>query len=190
MATGSCVKTSIAAPAMRLFFSVSVSATSCTTGPRDVLMKYAVGFISPNSRAPINPRVVSSSKVLTETKSDSRIIVSMSVIVTPSESTSDWGTFGSQPSKHMSNGCARRRTSEPMLPTPITPSVRPVNPMPRKLPFSAQRFSLTSWSFSNIRCASAKTYAITEEATGRLTPSGVIVSITPASVHAGTSTES
>ena len=46
---------------------------------RAVLMKYAVGFINENSRAPMKPRVSGVSGVLTQTKSDSRNTVSLSV---------------------------------------------------------------------------------------------------------------
>ena len=154
---GSCSNTSIAAPWMRFSRSASISAASCTTGPRAVLMKYADGFIFANSAAPIRPCVRSSSRQFTDTKSDSASSVSRSTIVTPRSFTADCGTSGSQPISRRSNGFASRSTSRPMLPTPITPSVRPISPEPRKLPFSAQRPSRTRRSFRTIRCASAST---------------------------------
>src|SRR5262249_19790064 len=50
---GSCSNTSRRAPAICFRASARVRATSSTIGPRAVLIKYAVGFISRNSRAPI-----------------------------------------------------------------------------------------------------------------------------------------
>ena len=44
--SGSFSKTSSAAPAMTLFFNAFARAFSSTTGPRELFIMYAVGFIS------------------------------------------------------------------------------------------------------------------------------------------------
>src|SRR5882762_4534463 len=48
--------TSIAAPAICLFFNTLIKACSSTIGPRDALINQAVGFILSNSAAPTRPR--------------------------------------------------------------------------------------------------------------------------------------
>jgi hypothetical protein len=45
----------VAAPAICLFFDTLIKAGSSTIGPRDVLIKREVGFISPSSAAPTSP---------------------------------------------------------------------------------------------------------------------------------------
>src|SRR3989454_2455412 len=49
--------TSIAAPAICLFFNTLIKACSSTIGPRDALINRAVGFILSSSAAPTRPRV-------------------------------------------------------------------------------------------------------------------------------------
>ena len=49
--------TSIAAPAICLFFNTLIKASSSTIGPRDALINRAVGFILSSSAAPTSPRV-------------------------------------------------------------------------------------------------------------------------------------
>src|SRR5882762_1512275 len=49
--------TSIAAPAICLFFKTLINACSSTIGPRDALINRAVGFILSSSAAPTRPRV-------------------------------------------------------------------------------------------------------------------------------------
>ena len=49
--------TSIAAPAICLFFNTLIKACSSTIGPRDALTNKAVGFILSSSAAPTRPRV-------------------------------------------------------------------------------------------------------------------------------------
>ena len=56
---GSGSHTSSAAPASEPSCNATVNARSSMLGPREVLMKYAVGFIRLNSREPIMPRVLS-----------------------------------------------------------------------------------------------------------------------------------
>ncbi len=57
---------------MRPSSSARASAASSTTGPRLVLTRYAVGFISPSSRSPIRWRVSSVSGTCSETTSAAR----------------------------------------------------------------------------------------------------------------------
>ena len=63
--------------------SASMSAGSSTTGPRDTLMKYAVGFMSANSAAPTRWNVSSFSSGMVTTKSDSRSSVGMPTFLAP-----------------------------------------------------------------------------------------------------------
>jgi hypothetical protein len=49
--------TSIAAPAICLFFNALIKACSSMIGPRDALINRAVAFIRPSSAAPARPRV-------------------------------------------------------------------------------------------------------------------------------------
>src|SRR5580693_26039 len=55
--SGSMSNTSIAAPAICLFFKTLIKACSSTIGPRDALTNQAVGFILSSSAAPTRPRV-------------------------------------------------------------------------------------------------------------------------------------
>jgi hypothetical protein len=66
-ATGSCSHTSSAAPASCFFSSARASARSSTTGPREVLMRIAVGFMRLKNFSPIRCRVSALSSVCTET---------------------------------------------------------------------------------------------------------------------------
>src|SRR5262245_50913244 len=68
---GSCSNTSSPAPAIFLALSARTSAASSTIAPRAVLMRNAVFFIKPSSRAPIWWRVVALSGWCSDTKSDS-----------------------------------------------------------------------------------------------------------------------
>ena len=52
-------------------FSASIIAASSTVGPRQVLMKYAVGFIALKKSAPTSLRVSSLRGVCMDTKSES-----------------------------------------------------------------------------------------------------------------------
>ena len=70
------------------------------------------------------------------------------------------------------------------------PSTRPVSPIPMHAAFSAQRPSRVIRSFSTSRWLSARRSVITAVATGRRTPSGVMVRSTPRRVQALTSTVS
>jgi hypothetical protein len=54
---GSSSKTSIAAPAIARDRNALISDGSSTIGPRDVLIKRELGFISPSSAAPTSPLV-------------------------------------------------------------------------------------------------------------------------------------
>jgi hypothetical protein len=65
--TGSSSQTSSAAPASRRSRSARISARSSTTGPREVLMSSAVGFMRAKNFSPIRCRVSAFSSVWTET---------------------------------------------------------------------------------------------------------------------------
>ena len=81
----------------------------------------------------------------------------------------------------MSKGLAMRKTSAPILPMPSEPRVRPTRPTPMwsirlDQPSGPWRVSL---SLTIILAVSASMKVITETATGRRTPSGVIASAQP-----------
>ena len=67
---------------------------------------------------------------------------------------------------------------------PMEPSVRPVRPVPIWSIFSPQRPARVSRSLIRTFCASISTKVSAEVATGRRTPSGAMVSNTPALVQA------
>ena len=75
-----------------------------------------------------------------------------------------------------------------MFPSPMMPSVRPVTPWPMWSSFSAQRPARVRRSLTSSLWVSASRSVSTAAATGRRTPSGVMVSNTSRSVQAGTST--
>ena len=110
----------------------------------------------------------------------------------PSSAATFLSAKGSWAMNFMSKGLARRKTSAPMLPMPSEPSVRPTRPTPiwsERLanPAAASRVS-RSLTISLPVSASMK--VMTETATGRRTPSGVMTRAMPASVQASTSTVS
>ena len=76
-----------------------------------------------------------------------------------------------------------RSSSLPMRPAPITPSVRPVSPIPMLSIRSCQRPVRVSRSLRNRRPASASTNVSAMVATGRGIELGVLVTMTPAARH-------
>jgi hypothetical protein len=66
-ATGSCSHTSRAAPASRLSRSAWASATSSNTGPREVLIRMALGFMRRKKASPMRWWVSAFRSVWTET---------------------------------------------------------------------------------------------------------------------------
>ena len=91
-ASGSSSNTSSAAPPICPRISASVSAASRTHGPRDVLIKIAVGFMSASCAASIMCRVSRVSTTCRLTTSDSRSSVGRSTRVTPCSSNFASGT--------------------------------------------------------------------------------------------------
>ncbi len=129
---------------------------------------------------------------LIERTSDRRKRSSRSTSSIPSSAATALSANGSCAMNVMSNGFARRKTSAPILPIPSEPSVRPSRPTP----MCAARFakpaaaSRVRRSFTIILLVSASMNVMTDTATGRRTPSGVMTRAIPALVQASTSTVS
>ena len=81
---------------------------------------------------------------------------------------------------------ARRATSDPMRPSPSTPSTLPKSSTPCSRLFS-QRPALSAASAAGTRRASARTSASVCSATAVVLPPGVFITTTPRSVAASTS---
>ena len=75
---GSASNTSIPAPARRPLFKASARAALSTTGPREVLMRMADGFIFASSSFPMSPLVSEFKGVWRETISQEERSVSIS----------------------------------------------------------------------------------------------------------------
>ena len=95
-----------------------------TTGPRAVLTRNAVGFISESARASIMPRVSAFNGTCSETMSAVDITVSKSTGTTPTESNSPCGIYGSYAMTDMPSPVALRADALPIRPSPTTPKVR------------------------------------------------------------------
>src|ERR1700677_642858 len=130
---GSCSKTSRAAPAMILFSSASASASSSTTGPRDVLIKNAVRFIFSRFSFEIRCRVCGFSGTCKLTKSDSLNSLSCSTnSAFNSFSTSTGARLLPEYSTRIPKPSPRFATHLPMRPNPIIPSVFPYTSAPNR----------------------------------------------------------
>ena len=134
--TGSFSNTSTAAPAIQFSSSAFFSAISSTMPPRAVLITRADDLIARSSSSPIRLFVPSESVVCTVTKSESSISFASGTMSTPSTRARSSGTNGSCAMTRISSPFARRATSEPTCPRPITPSVLPRTSMPWNFPRS------------------------------------------------------
>ena len=123
--SGSVSNTSSAAPAMRSVWSASISAGSSIAGPREVLMRMAVGFISRKPAASIICRVSLVRTTCSVTTSDSRSSVSSGTRSTPRLAKCSSETYGSWPTMRTFHGVRKRDRREPMRPRPMMPMVSP-----------------------------------------------------------------
>src|SRR6202049_4942703 len=117
--------TSIAAPAIRLFFSTLIKASSSTIGPRDALINRAVGFILCSSAAPTRPRV----RLLNTTwivrmsaRSNSSFLETR---IAPAAWAASGVMFWLQAIRFIPKALPTRATCDPMRPSPRTPRVFP-----------------------------------------------------------------
>ena len=125
---GSSAKTSRPARIPRSLTARSSDAWS-TTSAREVLMKMVPGFIEANTPSPMRPRVSGTSARWTVRMSAAAATsVGLSSSVMFSSSALAGRRCLSHAMARIPNACARLMTSIPMVPAPITPSVRPKSP--------------------------------------------------------------
>src|SRR5260221_1167351 len=123
-------KTSIAAPAICLFFNTLIKVCSSTIGPRQALISRAVGFILSSSAAPTRPRV----RLL-----NTKWIVRMSARsnswcfetrIAPAALAASGVRFWLQAIRRIPKALPIRATSDPIRPSPKTPRVFPRRSVP------------------------------------------------------------
>src|SRR5258708_32819861 len=113
--------TSMAAPAIRLFFNTLIKACSSTIGPRDALINRAVGFILSSSAAPTRPRVrLLNTKWIVRMSARSNNWSLETRIATAALAASGV-IFWLQAIRFIPNTLPTRATSDPTRPSPRTP---------------------------------------------------------------------
>src|SRR5712664_527365 len=115
--------TSIAAPAICLFFNTLIKACSSTIGPRDALINQVVGFILSSSAAPTRPRVrLLNTKwiVRMSARSNSR---SLETRIAPAALAASGVMCWLQAIRFIPKALPTRATCDPIRPSPRTPSV-------------------------------------------------------------------
>src|SRR5271168_4004931 len=122
--------TSIAAPAICLFFNTLIKACSSTIGPRDALINQAVGFILSSSAAPTRPRVR-----LLNTKWIVRISArsnswSLETRIAPAALAASGVMFWLQAIRFIPKALPTAATCDPIRPSPRTPRVFPRRSVP------------------------------------------------------------
>src|SRR5215813_8217299 len=122
--------TSIAAPAICLFFNTLIKACSSTIGPRDALINQAVGFILSSSAAPTRPRVR-----LLNTKWIVRMSAranswSLETRIAPAALAASGVMFWLQAIRFIPKALPIRATCDPIRPSPRTPRVFPRRSVP------------------------------------------------------------
>src|SRR6185312_14958728 len=130
--SGSCSKTSSAAPPSMPLRSASASAVSSTMPPREVLIRIASRFISASRRASRRRRVSSVSGRCSETTSDScsRSSSGRGAVCCSAHAAESGAIALSKPSTCMPSRWASSATRRPILPKPTTPSVLPESSRP------------------------------------------------------------
>src|SRR5580700_2968869 len=146
--SGSMSNTSIAAPAICLFFNTLIKACSSTIGPRDALINQAVGFILFNSVAPTRPRVR-----LLKTKWIVRMSAcsnnwSLETRIAPAALAASGVMFWLQAISFIPKAVPIRATCDPTFPSPRTPKVFPRRSVPTvccQPPERTELLSVTIW---------------------------------------------
>jgi hypothetical protein len=122
--------TSIAAPAICLFFNALIKACSSMIGPRDVLISRAVAFIRPSSAAPTKPRVrLLNTKWIVRMSARSNNW-SLETRIAPAALAASGVMFWLQAIKFIPKALPIRATCDPIRPSPRTPSVFPRRSVP------------------------------------------------------------
>src|SRR6202163_3898223 len=112
--------TSIAAPAICLFFSTRLKACSSTIGPRDALINRAVGFILCSSAAPTRPRVrLLNSKWIVRVAARSNSW-SLETRIAPAALAASGVMFWLQAIRFIPKALPTRATCDPIRPSPRT----------------------------------------------------------------------
>ncbi len=122
--------TSIAAPAICLFFNTLIKACSSTIGPRDALINRAVGFILSSSAAPTRPRVrLLNTKWIVKMSARSNSW-SLETRIAPAALAASGVIFWLQAIRFIPKALPTRATSDPIRPSPRTPRVFPRRSVP------------------------------------------------------------
>src|SRR5467141_3890313 len=115
--------TSIAAPAICLFFNTLIKACSSTIGPRDALINRAVGFILSSSAAPTRPRVrLLNTKWIVKMSARSNSW-SLETRIAPAALAAPGVMFWLQAIRFIPKALPIRATCDPTFPSPRTPRV-------------------------------------------------------------------
>src|SRR6266853_693624 len=122
--------TSIAAPAIRLFFSTLIKASSSTIGTRDALINRAVGFILSSSAAPIRPRVRLLNTKWIVRMSARSYSWSLETRIAPAAMAASDVMFWLQAIRFIPKALPTRATCDPIRPSPRTPRVFPRRSVP------------------------------------------------------------
>jgi hypothetical protein len=140
--------TSIAAPAICLFFNALTKACSSTIGPRDALINQAVGFILSNSAAPTTPRVrLLNTKWIVRISARSNSC-SLETRVAPAALADSGVMFWLHAIKFIPKALPIRATWDPTFPSPRTPRVFPRRSVPTVCchpPDRTELLSVTIW---------------------------------------------
>mmetsp|Transcript_91161 Transcript_91161/g.174877 ORF Transcript_91161/g.174877 Transcript_91161/m.174877 type:complete len:237 (-) Transcript_91161:266-976(-) len=128
--SGSLLKTSRPAPAMRLSRIASTSAFSSTSAPLAEFTRYAVFFMRPMSEASKIPRVSSERGMKSPTTSEHSTSSCMPIFTTPNRFITSASTAGSQATTRMRKPRHSIAKCEPMWPRPMMPQVFPQRSTP------------------------------------------------------------
>ena len=183
---GSSAKTSSAAPAIVPLSSAAASASRSTTSPRAAFTTTAVGFIFVSAAASTSPRVFSVSGTWSEITSAVRTSSSSSTSRAPAARAEASVAKGSCAITVMPKAAARRATSPPTRPTPMSPSVFPRSSRPMNFD-RVHSLARTLRSASTTRRRRARVSATVCSAAATMLPSGAFTTYTPRAVAAGTS---
>jgi hypothetical protein len=113
--------TSIAAPAICLFFNTLIKACSTTIDPRDALINRAIGFILSSSAAPTRPRVrLLNTKWIVRMSAHSNSW-SLETRIAPAALAASGVIFWLQAIKFIPKALPIRATYDPIRPSPRTP---------------------------------------------------------------------
>jgi len=184
--SGSCSKTSSAAPPSLPLSTKRATAASSTTPPRAAFTRYAPGFMAASCASPSMPRVDSVSGTCSETTSPRRSTSSSVPSSMSSPEAFSSVRNGSKATTRMPNARARFATSLPMRPAPTSPSVLPYSSVPWN-DLRSHSPAFMEWSAAGTCRTSASTSAKASSAAEMVLPLGAFSTATPRSVAASRS---